>query len=140
MALRESVNKILNVIFPDSECFKSFAYHFLFNTKSTFSLHFCEQGADPSLYGLCSRQVGFLRPHDAGIYAEYRSLQRNLPRWMVEKYRSSTEPTCWAEQTNQVVDGAIGAEQTNQVVDGAIGAKEANQVVDGAIGRGQITY
>lgn len=42
-----------------------------------------------------------------GIYAEYRSLEENLPKWMRDKYIDSPSLACWAEQTNQVVDGKM---------------------------------
>lgn len=41
-----------------------------------------------------------------GIYAEYRSLQENIPAWMKEKYmQQQADLTCWAKETNQVIDG-----------------------------------
>ena len=44
---------------------------------------------------------------DPVIYAEYSSLQSNLPDWMLQKYLKpeASNIQCWAEQTKQVVDG-----------------------------------
>jgi len=39
------------------------------------------------------------------IYAEYSSLQENLPAWMRDKYLNQQTISCWAKQTQQIIDG-----------------------------------